>query len=270
MVARGEFDHRIDELIELHFPWGQGAIPPMPAAKRTRRAFVEAWLREATAKYRALLVTLLARLCPVIEDVAARLPDGQKSRFLYRVDLSHLLKTPASILEKMVRRWTPGQPPQITFENFEKEFEDLARARVVANFLSDVADIGAAVRDAFSKRPEMLTEAQRGLRGEYYLKSNQLEDRIALAPGTRQRGERCLKGVFSPRARGFEHLQVEIQIATVLQEAWDQKDHFLIYEPRRRGVKPDAQDEREIFAMSELLYMADIAFDRMRKRLSET
>jgi hypothetical protein len=49
----------------------------------------------------------------------------------------------------------------------------------------------------------------------------------------------------------------------MLQEAWDKKDHFLIYEPRRRGEPIDGADSIEIYAMSELLYVADLTFDRL-------
>lgn len=55
----------------------------------------------------------------------------------------------------------------------------------------------------------------------------------------------------------------------MLEEAWDKKDHFLIYEPRRRGESIDLNDRIEIFAMSELLYVADLTFDRLLEAIRQ-
>jgi ppGpp synthetase/RelA/SpoT-type nucleotidyltranferase len=82
-----------------------------------------------------------------------------------------------------------------------------------------------------------------------------------------KKGERCHKGVFYPQALHHQYLRVEVQIQTQLQEAWDKKDHFLVYEPRRRGEDVSLDHRCEIFAMSELLYVADLTFDRLREEI---
>lgn len=88
-----------------------------------------------------------------------------------------------------------------------------------------------------------------------------------LGPKERSSGERCRKGVFSLRKDAL--IRVEVQIQTMLQEAWDKKDHFLVYEPKRRGEAVEACHIIEIYAMSELLYVADLTFDRLLEIIRE-
>ena len=57
---------------------------------------------------------------------------------------------------------------------------------------------------------------------------------------------------------------------TQLQEAWDKKDHFLVYEKRRNEPERDEENfpdflDAKMFAMSELLYVADQYFEQLRK-----
>jgi ppGpp synthetase/RelA/SpoT-type nucleotidyltranferase len=87
-----------------------------------------------------------------------------------------------------------------------------------------------------------------------------------MPPAKREKGERCYRGCFWPK--GQPSLRVEVQIMTALAEAWDKKDHFLVYERRRRHQPVDLQDEIEMYAHSELLYLADIFFDQLKSRQS--
>ena len=56
---------------------------------------------------------------------------------------------------------------------------------------------------------------------------------------------------------------------TQLQEAWDKKDHFLVYEKRRAEPESDEDNfpdfmDSKMFAMSELLFIADQYFEILR------
>ena len=75
------------------------------------------------------------------------------------------------------------------------------------------------------------------------------------------------KGLLYPRQTTLNIYKVEVQVQTQLQEAWDKKDHFLNYEPRRRGENIDPSSTIEMFSMSELLYVADLTFDRLKKTI---
>ncbi len=65
-------------------------------------------------------------------------------------------------------------------------------------------------------------------------------------------------------------LFLEIQVMTQLAEAWDKKDHFLVYEIRRRAPESDEENfpdflDAKMHAMSELLNVADNYFDDLRQ-----
>lgn len=257
----------IARLIRDHFPWGTpGAPPTAPSEPDQQRRAVEEWLQRHTAPFRAAVTALVARIRPVLSEVEAEVHHQEgEQRLVARIDLNHATKSPPSILEKMGRAWEerPGAAPPISFANFEREIDDLGRLRIVTNFLSDVERIAKRLEAPYRTR-EGLSEAQRALAEEYLLRQNAFEDRVLLHPGKRNKGERCHKGIFGPRRPELSYLRVEVQIQTLLQEAWDKKDHYLLYEPRRRGEPVALEHECEMFAMSDLLYVADLTFDRLR------
>ncbi len=256
-------------LIREHFPWGAPGFPvSAPAEPDQQRRQVEEWLSRRTAPFDAAVAALVARVKPILGDVVEEVHRAGEHRLVARIDLGNATKSPASILEKMVREWkgSPEEAPPISFTNFDRELDDLGRFRIVANFLSDVELIARRLAAPYGAGAD-LSAAQRALAGDYLLHRNAFADKILIDPGHRQKGERCRKGVFEPRPTELSHLRVEVQIQTLLQEAWDKKDHYLLYEPRRRGEEPSMEHECEMFAMSELLYVADLTFDRLRESM---
>jgi ppGpp synthetase/RelA/SpoT-type nucleotidyltranferase len=262
-------EQKVDKLIERFFPWDQEGFAPRPLASNpdVLRRRVEGWLQEQTLDFGAVGLTLIARIQPVLREIEDRSAATEGVRLLARIDSSSLVKTPASILEKMVRDWDPdGQDtPRYTFENFRQEMKDLGRFRIVANFIGDAETIAGALSEPYGSPLTALSPGQSTLKSEFALEQNRFDDSVVLDPAVRKRGERCHKGVFYPRPAHQQHLRIEVQIQTQLQEAWDKKDHFLVYEPRRRGEDVSLHHRCEIYAMSELLYVADLTFDRLRK-----
>ncbi|HEV2854339.1 MAG TPA: hypothetical protein VHC97_16215 [Thermoanaerobaculia bacterium] len=268
-----DLKEKIDRLILDYFPWGEEDFLPHPRPEddEERSLRVRFWIEEKTRELRNAALALVAKVKPVLQEIEAQTPED-RPRLLARIDSSNLVKSPGSILEKMVRDWDPrnGEAPKIGFRNFLQELDDIGRFRIVANFLSDVERIASALQTPYGPAAASLTPAQRALRSEYRLRHNGFTDSVHLLPGQRSKGERCRKGVFYPVNRSLEHLRVEVQIQTQLQEAWDKKDHFLVYERRRRGEAVDPRHSMEIFAMSELLYVADLTFDRLRQAIDRT
>jgi ppGpp synthetase/RelA/SpoT-type nucleotidyltranferase len=258
MDTREKTVHLIDE----QFPWDDGGRPEDPPA---RRRHVLGWLRERTTIFRLAATTLMARVLPVLDELERQLVPADRRRFFAKIDAGNIVKSPESILEKMAREWhrPTEMAPKVGFDNLS-ELNDIGRFRIVANFLSDVVAIQRALEEPYSRPGSPISPSQRELKQQYQLRSNAFEDVIHLHPARRSKGERCLKGIFYPRDRS--ELKVEVQVVTILQEAWDKKDHFLIYEPRRAGEIVDEQDEREIYAMSETLYIADLLFERLKDR----
>lgn len=251
-----------DAFILKHFRDWPGGSTPVDGPGRLR--CVRVWLHESVAPFRAAALALIASVRGVLDEVEQRISPVALTRLFYRIDTEHVCKEPESILEKMIRKGVGSDgEPTLSFENFREQMSDLARFRVVTNFLSDAELVRRELGAAFGTRT--LSEAQKKLREGFQLENNNFNDCTRVAPGARQKGERCFKGVFWPR--GNPSLKVEVQVMTILQEAWDKKDHFLVYEPRRRGQNVLIEDEIEIFAMSELLYVADLTFDRIRQRI---
>jgi ppGpp synthetase/RelA/SpoT-type nucleotidyltranferase len=263
-----DIKEKAEILINRYYPWGgEGFLPSKLKDENIdgKLNSIYQWLEEKTVTFRPAALSLIAKIQPILKEIKDNLPDFEKTRFFARIDQTALVKTPESILEKMVRDWNPEKSnPEVTFDNFIQELDDIGRFRIVANFLSDVTLIKDALENPYGAEFSSLTQVQKDLKAEYYLQKNRLEDVIYLKPDRRNKGERCFKGVFYPRQQEIERYKVEVQIQTQLQEAWDKKDHFLVYEPRRRGEKIDLKDEIEIFAMSELLYVADLTFERLK------
>ncbi|MFY0527095.1 RelA/SpoT domain-containing protein [Archangium gephyra] len=253
---------KVTLLVDEHFPW-EGTVPHR---WEERLAYVRRWLEQETAVYRAVATALIARIDPILSSLQQGLPPTERSRLLYRIDDRHVLKTPESILEKMARRWeNPSHAPPIGFNNLD-ELNDLGRFRIVTNFLSDVAWICQHLEEPFDTRQRTrLSSQQQTLRQEFRLQANRFEDLIKVHPRKRTSGERCRKGLFSPKAPEHHTRRVEVQILTVLQEAWDKKDHFLIYERRRAGYPVDEEHEQLSFSLSEQLYLTDRAFDQLKQ-----
>lgn len=257
---------RLDIFIEEHFPWGRDGNPEIEkfSDDEKKREYVKKWLEDYTVPFNITALALVSRVMEVINELETIVQKEEGHRFFAKIDNSCLVKTPSSILDKMLRGWEreKGKGPELSFNNFSNEMKDLGRFRIVANFLSDVDRISSALEIPYSNPQACLSDAQKILQSEFLLEHNKMEDRIRLIPDHRKKGERCIKGVFYPKEDPIH--KVEVQVMTFLQEAWDKKDHYLIYEPRRCGTIPETMHEIEIFSMSELLYISDLTFDRLR------
>ncbi|WP_205519590.1 hypothetical protein [Pyxidicoccus caerfyrddinensis] len=224
------------------------------------------WLVRETGIYRNIATSLLARIEPLLTALRASLPEGERERLFARVDASHIVKSPDSILEKMARSWSgPETPPKVGFHNLD-QLKDLGRFRIAANFLGDVEAITRHLADPYNAtKAEGLTPEQRRLRDEFQLHDNQFENLISVLPYQRTSGERCMKGWFSPRQAGLRGYRVEVQLLTLSQESWDKKEHCLLYEPARRR-EPVPEHHRILCTeLSATLWLVDLQFDQLRR-----
>jgi ppGpp synthetase/RelA/SpoT-type nucleotidyltranferase len=183
---------------------------------------VRRWLEQETAIYQAVATALIARMDPILAELQQQLPVHERGRLLYRFDDRHVLKTPDRVLEKMARRWDDlrRQPP-IDFNNLH-ELKDLGRFRVVTKFLSDVECICQRLEEPYdATRRGQLSASQQALGHEFSLQGNRFEDLIAMPHHRRKSGERCRKAHFTSRQPEHRVFVVEVQLLTVLQEAWD-------------------------------------------------
>jgi ppGpp synthetase/RelA/SpoT-type nucleotidyltranferase len=206
-------------------------------------------------------------LCTATKASVTKLIDPlvqqHRHRFFCRIDDSHQQKSAASIVEKIRRSQTKKasleepEPVRYDFSNFAEKMTDLARFRIICNFLHDVELVENEIEHS-----QELSEAFK----------IQKASSINLRPRLRKSGERSVKFTLEHCAR--QGLFLEIQVMTQLEEAWDKKDHFLVYEKRR--VSPERDEENfpdfmdsKMFAMSELLFIADQYFELLRSSEEE-
>jgi len=201
-------------------------------------------------------------LCTVTKATVIKLLDPlikqHDHRFFCRVDDTQQQKSPASIVDKICRsqaeKIKPGEPEPERYDliNFVTKMTDLARFRIVCNFLSDTEKVAEAIVNSEE------------LKNAFHMTK---ESSIVLRPRNRKSGERSIKFVLEQKSE--PKLFLEIQVMTQLQEAWDKKDHFLVYERRRKSPENDKENfpdflDVKMFSTAELLYVADDYFENLR------
>ena len=182
-------------------------------------------------------------------------------RFFCRIDTDHKIKQPISIIDKIIRpakseAGKPASEPH-TLDNFTTTMKDLARFRIVCNFIHDVDEVAEALINS-----EMLKSTF----------TIDIKNTMELHSGTRNSAERSVKLILEHKKR--PGLFLEIQVMTQLSEAWDKKDHFMVYEVRRRFPDKEAENfpdylDAKMNAMGELLYVADSYFEALRASQEE-
>jgi ppGpp synthetase/RelA/SpoT-type nucleotidyltranferase len=198
-----------------------------------------------------------------VNIILAPLISKHTGRFFCRLDDTHTIKSPTSIIEKILRsrkeekkRKEKGEPGKLyDLTNFTREMKDLARFRIVCNFLADVTEVAECIRQSIA-----ITD--------FF----EITDINSITQHRRVSGERSIKLIL--KRKSPPELFLEIQVMTQLQEAWDKKDHYLVYEKRRSSSSGDDDDfptylDAKMSAMAELLYVADDYFDRLRKEEDE-
>ena len=231
------------EFISRHFP----------SPYNTPERFGE-YLLSKIHLYETLCTSAMAEvntlLHPLIEQYS--------HRFFCRIDETHRLKTPASIVDRLYRSYkerSANDGPDsghYDLANFVTKMTDLARFRIVCNFLSDVMKVSEKIKNS------------ENLNSFFDIKQ---KSSINQRPKDRKSGERSIK--FTMEYKKMPGLFLEIQVMTQLEEAWDKKDHFLVYEKHRQAPDKDGEYfpdflDAKMLAMSELLYVADTYFDELR------
>jgi ppGpp synthetase/RelA/SpoT-type nucleotidyltranferase len=251
------------------FPWDRPGYPPHPPHGHEEQG-VRQWLDTTVLpRFRHAALALVARIRPIVDAVTEEECVRAGERFVARVDATHLTKSADSIIEKMARRWDGTGPVPVAYGDISSEFSDLGRFRVVTNFLSDAKTVRRALEVPFeTPQPHQTAAEQRALFGDFRLCGNAFEDLVHVSVKERKSAERCFKGVFETRTPGTS-TRVEVQIQTLLQESWDKKEHVLAYEPTRRGEELPSDVRLELEAMSDMLFVVDRTFDRVRSDLRD-
>ncbi len=240
-------------------------------------------LRDREARWRTYREEL--RDYSLAAEVAARITEEKIIRPIISANPGRLVcyldrqagkaftKSPMSIDDKIFRyltgRKVAGKEPPT--ESFKKRLEentdnpdiflhtffrdlpdvmtDLARFRIIANFLVDIHDLKGALRKTKLAPPNVVVDPN-------------IEDRIEDDRWERGAGgHRAVHAQIKVRLRE-RWIPVEVLILSALELGWDAKAHML-YELTRWG-RADAIDKKtrmKVRAMSDMLYVADALFD---------
>lgn len=192
----------------------------------------------------------------IIETLQTAWPDYEK-RFVVLLDDSNATKSPGRVLEKMVRTWIeddrPAQP-NINPGNYRTALPDALRFRYVVNFLEDGEKLHEFIQCELENSASRLGKV-------FKLDDGSIKCSVHDPLNQRNGGERSWKCRLIHKR---EQVKMELQICTQLQVAWDKKDHFLIFERKRRGLKIQSGDEIQMKHISDQLYVVDRQLDELQ------
>lgn len=203
------------------------------------------WVKEQIQTHKDLRVTVSKKLSNILHEKQKKYLK-EENRFFAEVDPDERtqIKLPESIVRKMCNN------KQYTFSNFLKEMPDILRFRIICNYLSDVYEVLELLKEEIIVKNSTSFEW-----------INSEKDNIRLDPKKRESGHRAIHCILKEREYG---ILFEVQITTLLQVGWDKKDHSLLYEKTKENTDVELGDKMKFYAMSELLYIADDFFDRLR------
>lgn len=187
-------------------------------------------LLERSAKFEAAAEIAAVHLRHVLRR--SRLLDPQ----VVTTRISNRVKTVKSIFRKISQKKRDGLPLN-TVRHVENHINDLAGARVVCDYLSDVAFIHAYLQ----RHPA------------FKVLSTKTKDYIA-HPEDGYRGVHLVVQVQT----SFGRAKCEIQLRTMLQHAWAEKNHDLLYKLGSTKVRRVPKQIRALMEkQSDLLYNID-------------
>lgn len=182
----------------------------------------------------------------LVEEALFILNDSVKKTDAKIHNIFHRVKEFESFYDKILRK-------EITIDPFQA-IEDIAGIRVVCLYRSDLTKVNQAINNAFvvirSETRKTRGRASFGYMSDHY---------IVKLP------ESC-KG---PRYDDIKNMKCEIQVRTILMDAWDSVSHHLVYK-HSIDVPKELRDDFD--ALSGLFYVADTHFelfkDEARRSLS--
>jgi len=187
----------------------------------------------------------------------------KRKRFVAKIERppeGTVIKSPSRIAEKMIALHNDPQSEPITPDNFLIEMGDVARFRILCNYLSDAYHISDRVKTIDSQITKIKIKHI----------DSKYKDFIKTPYEERHAGHRALQHYFGYE-KGDLSFVFEIQIMTLLEHGWDKKDHHLIYEDVRvgNGDKIPQPLKNLVAAMSELLYVADTVFEDLKEEIGK-
>ena len=240
-------------------------------AKHIRSEDIKNWLEENGFRKRNDFDNFLeekrrdhAYFVPILKSLVKKeikILKGEKSREVATTsDDEYDKKEADSVLEKILR--SEG----LTKDNFAEKMDDLVRFRILCNYLSDVEVVVERIEESASIKEgfEVIDKEDRIWEVRIPADDEETEEKRRKKRLTGVRGYYL---VF--QVKGLPGVKIEVQVTTLLENAWDRKDHHLVYEQERKGVDINPRFKLQIKAISDMLYVADEYFDMLRREVEE-
>lgn len=194
-------------------------------------------LKEKYEELRALYTRLIDEVCFILRD------EITKRKIKIHGDIIGRIKTYDSLYGKILRK---------EISNYPIEILDIAGVRIVCLYRSDLERIGKLISENFdvlsSDTSRNRTETQFGYMSDHYIVRLKQE----------------LKG---KRYDEIKSLKCEIQVRTILMDAWASVSHHLAY---KKEIDIPSESRRDFNAVSGLLYAADTHFELFKDAVKES
>jgi len=139
------------------------------------------------------------------------------------------------------------------FDNPFEKITDLLGIRIITYFSSDLEKVNDIILNQFTviegpnNKKDLLKISEFGYRSIHYL--------VKIDP-KRKNLQEC---------DDFSDLIAEIQIRTIIQHAWAEIEHNLIYKPKFPNIKLDSPLNRRLKAIAAMLEIADKEYDSIKE-----
>jgi ppGpp synthetase/RelA/SpoT-type nucleotidyltranferase len=196
-------------------------------------------ITEERAKLAQAYEQLIPKYQRLVNELTFALEDRIKTSGLKVVSVHGRVKTVDSLFSKVERK---------EYKNPLADIHDLAGVRVVCQFTPDLDVIDKLICKLFDVHETVDKSAslefdKMGYQGTHYI--------VTLGPNHR-----------GARYDGLAELKSELQVRTILQDAWAQISHSLDY--KSEASVPE-RERRELYNVSSLLEVSQNIFDRTRE-----
>lgn len=234
--------------MELKFNFEKAAEELFPKLHPVEK--VKTFIEEKIQYHKSLLGTIINQLELIILEYQREIYKTENRASVYlELEEKYQVKTVESIIEKLWRaKNAKGESGKYTVDDFHETMEDIIRFRILCNYLCDADDMAKIL-------PGKMEEMGYKMVGEP-------KNFINKEPAERKKGHRAIHLIFQAEFNRRIY-RFEVQVMTLLQNAWDRKDHSIVYEYQRIGKEVPLKLKMRSYAMSEMLYVADDYFNEL-------
>lgn len=223
----------------------KSGLSPLEQALLTRlnQSEIKDWLRSYSQPYKELMTYYR---CAMMEmETKFNVLDEELSLLYDRNPIESIksrLKTPESIIEKLVRKGVP-----LTVDSIEANLRDIAGIRVICSFPSDIYTLADSLT-----RQDDVTLVER-------------KDYIAHPKENGYRSLHLIVGIPIFLHNQKKQMMVEVQFRTISMDCWASLEHKIRY---KKDIPDPAEIDRELLACAEMSAALDQRMEKIHKAVA--